>query len=141
MDRGRRGFLARLGAALAGVLGVSAEAAGGQAPQRAVPLLECHVAGTTYAQLPADFEEQLGEGDPLLLRREPDNPADHRAVLVLDASGRKLGYLPRDQNEVISRLLDGDVGVAGEIIGWRREGRWLRIDIRVAAFLPAPHRS
>ena len=34
-----------------------------------------------------------------------------------------------------------DVGVAGEIIGWRREGRWLRIDIRVAAFLPAPHRS
>ncbi|MDQ1314435.1 MAG: hypothetical protein QG662_544 [Pseudomonadota bacterium] len=44
-------------------------------------------------------------GDALTLIREPDNPYDPMAVRV-EWQGRKIGYVPRRENDDVARLLD-----------------------------------
>ena len=44
-------------------------------------------------------------GDALVLVREPDNPYDANAIRV-DWRGYKLGYVPRQENADIARLMD-----------------------------------
>ena len=61
-----------------------------------------HVAGFQYwdgALVLGDLEV----GDELELVPEPDNPHDASAV-ALSYNGSKLGYVPRDDNELISLL-------------------------------------
>jgi len=53
----------------------------------------------------AEVWQELRTGDPLELRREPDNPHDANAVSV-SWRGRKLGYLPRRENAATSWSLD-----------------------------------
>lgn len=48
---------------------------------------------------------RLKLGDPLQLRREPDNPHDVNAVRI-EWQGHTLGYLPGDANQGIARQLD-----------------------------------
>src|SRR5689334_16254010 len=49
--------------------------------------------------------DQLVVGDVLTLIREPENAYDTRAVRV-EWNGRKLGYIPRLENEAVARQLD-----------------------------------
>ena len=44
--------------------------------------------------------------DELTLKREPENEYDEMAILVLNSWGEKLGYVPRKDNFVFSRLMD-----------------------------------
>lgn len=93
-------------------------------------LVECHVAGTSYVALD-DVEPQLAPGQILTCRREPQNAHDALAILILDAQGRKLGYVPRAKNEVLARLMDAGKHLFArlEAKAWRNE--WLRLDVRV----------
>ncbi|MGB5833035.1 MAG: HIRAN domain-containing protein [Thiohalocapsa sp.] len=51
----------------------------------------------------------------LTLRREAGNPHDCNAV-ALHWRGRKLGYLPRQSNLVVARLLDRDRSISARIV-------------------------
>lgn len=79
--------------------------------------LYTYVAGVAYYQA-MTLKDRLRPGDPLLLRREPDNPYDGNAIVVLDARGRKLGYVPRVDNEVPARLMDAGNPLAATIYSW-----------------------
>jgi hypothetical protein len=81
---------------------------------RTFTLYEGTVAGYEYYDGPAVIS-QLRVGDPLLLRREPDNPVDEWAIEVLTASRYKLGYIPRTENALIADLLDQGLKVKAEI--------------------------
>lgn len=70
-----------------------------------IELLNTEVAGTRYHQA-AEHLDALGPGVELLLRRQPQNPHDALAVEVLSSDWIKLGYLPRQKNEPIARLMD-----------------------------------
>ena len=92
--------------------------------------METHVAGTGRRAL-RGIEPTLAEGDHLVLRRELDNPHDAHAIVVLTGGGDKLGYLPRDRNEIPARLMD-----AGKLLFARIEsknwlGDWLQLSARV----------
>jgi hypothetical protein len=58
----------------------------------------------------------LNENDILLLKREPDNPYDCYAVEVF-RDKVKLGYLPRNENMIIARMMDQGVIVKAMITG------------------------
>jgi hypothetical protein len=93
-------------------------------------LMEIHVAGTGRRCL-RGIEPTLAEGDHLVLRRELENPHDAHAIVVLTGGGDKLGYLPRDRNEIPARLMD-----AGKLLFARLEskswlGDWLQLSARV----------
>ena len=63
------------------------------------------VAGSNYV----DWEilyTTLKVGEHLGLRREPENPYDALAIIVVDDNEEKLGYIPRDINLDLARKLD-----------------------------------
>jgi hypothetical protein len=97
---------------------------------REVFLLECHVAGTSHRAL-EEVEPALTPGDLLIFQREPMNPVDSLAIRILDGQGRQLGYVPRERNEVIARLLDAGKVIFGKLDGKEWRGRWLKLDLRV----------
>ena len=68
-------------------------------------LFETYVAGTTHINDTSVFEN-IKVGDRLILQREPQNRFDEKAILVLDSKKRKLGYVPRKDNTVFTRLMD-----------------------------------
>lgn len=65
---------------------------------------ESYVAGYRYHDGKKVWKD-LRVGDALDLVREPDNPFDPNAVRV-DWQGHQLGYVPRLDNEGVSRQLD-----------------------------------
>lgn len=70
-------------------------------------LLQCFVRGFRFYEGPKLLEE-MKEGDMLELVREPDNPHDPCAI-ALHFNRHKIGYIPSEQNELLSRLIDADV--------------------------------
>ena len=47
---------------------------------------------------------------------EPNNPADHRAIMVRDKKDRKIGYIPRKKNEVLFHLMDAGKYLYGIVV-------------------------
>ena len=83
---------------------------------------------------------EMHEGDPLALVREPDNPFDANAIRV-EWSGRKIGYVPRNQNSALARELDAGAAIDARIVklAKHRNGRYLiGYDILVPLHRPRP---
>ena len=68
------------------------------------------IAGTRYVNN-QDVFKRLEKNDPLILEREADNKYDSNAIKVLTIDGEKLGYIPKRDNCIFSRLMD-----AGKIL-------------------------
>jgi predicted KAP-like P-loop ATPase len=69
-----------------------------------IHLFDTYVAGTFHLDDKTVLSE-IEAGDRLTLRRE-DNKFDKKAILVLTSDGKKLGYVPRKDNVIFSRLMD-----------------------------------
>ena len=74
-----------------------------------IPFLTTYVAGTSFVLDEKPLRE-LKEDDELILRRE-NNPYDSKAILVLDSAERKLGYIPRKDNDYLSYMMDDGVAL------------------------------
>ena len=61
---------------------------------REVELLNCNIAGTTFLDLD-EVEPELEKHQLLMLKREPKNKNDDKAILILTEDGQKLGYVPK----------------------------------------------
>ena len=94
-------------------------------------LIECHVAGTHYVEGIGEREPELQIQDIIILQREPGNPHDELAILILDEKGRKLGYVPRKNNEVLARLMDAGKLIFGKLEMKSWEGDWLHLRIKI----------
>ncbi len=93
-------------------------------------LLHCHVAGTTYKDF-ENIEPGVQEGNFLTFKREANNKYDELAISVYDEVGNNIGYVPRDKNEILARLMDGGKLIFGKIKAKEWVGDWLKIDIEV----------
>ncbi len=95
-----------------------------------VELLDCNIAGTTFINL-KDIEPNLKKNQLLVLKREPKNEYDDKAILILTEDGQKLGYVPQERNEILSNLMDAGKLLFGRLDEKNWVGRWLRLDIQV----------
>ena len=91
--------------------------------------LECLVAGTSFRKL-NDVEAALNKEVKLELKREPQNEYDHFAI-ALHFEKHKIGYIPREKNEVIARLMDAGKNFFATIQAKEWEGNWLKVEVRV----------
>ena len=66
-----------------------------------------------------------------MLKREPKNKNDDKAILILTEDGQKLGYVPKEKNEVLSNLMDAGKLLFGRLDEKSWMGPWLRLDIQV----------
>ena len=95
-----------------------------------VELLDCNVAGTTFLDLD-DIEPKLKKHQLLMLQRELKNEYDNNAILILTEEGQKLGYVPQDKNEVLSKLMDAGKLLFGRLNEKNWVDDWLKLDIQV----------
>ena len=72
----------------------------------------------------AEAVKTLNVGDPLVLRREPDNPYDRRAIEIFDGAGRKLGYVPRRDNPAVARMMDAGETMRATVTHVARDWRF-----------------
>lgn len=94
-------------------------------------LMECLVAGTSHVD---DIEEKTAAtstGALLGFLREPGNPHDSLAIQILNQDNLRIGYVPRNRNEVIARLMDAGKLVFGKVENKEQEGTWIKISIKV----------
>lgn len=77
-------------------------------------LFDTYIAGISYIEDQSLFEN-LKVKDHLILRREVQNKFDDKAILVLNDRKQKLGYIPRMDNEIFSRLLDAGKLLTGTV--------------------------
>lgn len=68
-------------------------------------LLVTEVAGSNYVDWETLYAD-LEPGERLELKREPENPHDANAVLVMDEARNKLGYIPAYRNQDLAGRLD-----------------------------------
>lgn len=69
-------------------------------------LCECTLAHTTKIEKVEEIEDSLKMGDKMIFYRELDNPSDPFTIRVETSQRIKLGYIPRQNNIVIARLMD-----------------------------------
>ena len=93
-----------------------------------IMLARMHVAGTDYYGA-KNAAESFSAGDRFVLRREPENRHDKFAIEVLTQDGGKLGYIPRDRNEIPARLMDAGKHLFVQLETFKLRGSWLDISI------------
>jgi hypothetical protein len=98
---------------------------------RDIFLFDTYVAGTGYVEGIEDLEPHLHIDDKLDFFREPDNPHDARAIVVKNADGSKIGYIPKADNTIFSRLMDAGKLLFARIASKEMSGNWLNIEIKV----------
>lgn len=101
--------------------------------ERNIFLLGTYIAGTFYIENMDEIEPGLQEDDRLDLFREPQNPYDKHAIVVKTISGEKLGYIPRKDNLIFSRLMDAGKMLFARIVSKEKQGR--SVEIRIKVFL------
>lgn len=78
-------------------------------------LIKTYVAGLYYIDYIDDIFPLIKAGDKLDLFREASNEYDKHAILV-KYNGQKIGYVPRKDNYILSKLMDGGKQLYG-IVG------------------------
>lgn len=102
------------------------------APLRQTILLdEVYVAGISHLEDP-DIVLELKAGDPVILKREKDNAYDELAVILFDAEGRKLGYVPRRKNAVFARLMDAGKRLSGKVVQLDKRFGYPELEIAIS---------
>lgn len=94
-----------------------------------IHLFDTFIAGTTHLEDQSVLDE-IAEGDKLSLRRE-ENKFDDKAILILDQSGRKLGYIPEKDNLIFSRLMDAGKLLIAKVAGVQMHGSFHKIRIGI----------
>ena len=94
-----------------------------------IHLFDTYIAGTTHLKDTTPLVE-IQAGDELNLQRE-QNRFDDNAILVLDAKGRKLGYVPEKDNLIFARLMDAGKKLTGKVNKFKTKGDFTMIGIGI----------
>ena len=79
-----------------------------------IHLITVHVAGRDYVDDIDEIFPNIKKGDKLDLFREKGNDYDELAILV-KFNGEKIGYVPRNDNEVLANLMDAGKELYGVV--------------------------
>lgn len=99
--------------------------------ERDIYLFDSHVAGTTFISGIKELEPHLNINDRLDFFRESDNEYDPKAIVIKTVNGVKIGYVPKDDNLIFSRLMDAGKLLFGRITNKETKGNWVKIDIKI----------
>lgn len=92
-------------------------------------LFDTYVAGTSHVEGIEELYPHLNIDDKLDFFREPNNQYDKKAIVIKNTDGIKIGYVPKSDNLVFSRLMDAGKLLYGKIIAKEMKGKWIKIKI------------
>ena len=96
---------------------------------REIHLFDSYVAGTTHLADQSVLTE-IKEDDRLRLQRE-ENKFDDKAILVLTADRKKLGYIPEKDNLIFSRPMDAGKKLSAKITKIEKKGSFTKIAVSI----------
>lgn len=99
--------------------------------ERDIYLFDSHVAGTSFIENIEFIVEKLKEDDRLVFYREPDNETDPQAIRIETLTQEKIGYVPRQDNIIFSRLMDAGKVLFAKIVKIELLGKWYKIKIKI----------
>jgi hypothetical protein len=97
---------------------------------REIYLLDIVVAGTTFCTEMDKLEPELLPETVLKMIRQPQNKHDELAIGIYFNSIR-VGWVPMEHNEVISRLMDAGKAFFCRIESTKRKGNWVKINVKI----------
>lgn len=98
---------------------------------RPIYLIDVHIAGTGHIENIKELEPALTVGMKLKFLRDAKNAHDSNAIEIQNEAGNKLGFIPRDKNEILSRLMDAGKLLYGTLKTKEFINDWLKITIEV----------
>ncbi len=99
--------------------------------ERDIYLFDTYVAGTTHIDDIENIGIKIKEEDRLVFYREPENPHDPQAIRIETLAKEKIGYVPRQDNIIFSRLMDAGKVLFAKVIEKEMRGSWLKIKIKI----------
>ena len=99
--------------------------------ERDIYLFDTYVAGTSHIEGIENIGSHINDGDRLVFYREPENEHDPQAIRIENLNGEKIGYVPRKDNVVFSRLMDAGKVLFAKVIEKEMKGKWLKIKIKI----------
>lgn len=97
---------------------------------REIFLLDIVVAGTSFCKEIDELEPELIPETKLKMIRHPQNEYDELAIGFY-FNGTRIGWVPQELNEVISRLMDAGKAFFCRIAETKRKNKWLKIDAKI----------
>lgn len=96
---------------------------------REIHLFDSYIAGTTHLD-DSTVLDKIKAGDMLNLQRE-SNKFDSNAILMLNADGKKLGYVPEKDNLIFARLMDAGKLLKAKIRDITMKGSFKQISVGI----------
>lgn len=97
---------------------------------REIFLLDIVVAGTTFCEQIHELEPNLLPETVLKMIRDPKNEYDELAIGIY-YNGMRIGWVPQEMNEVISRLMDAGKAFFCRIVSTERKQNWVKIKAKI----------
>lgn len=97
---------------------------------REIFLLDIVVAGTSFCEEIGALEPELIPETKLKMLRHPKNEYDELAIGIYYNEIR-IGWVPQEMNEVISRLMDAGKAFFCRVTSIKRKNKWLKIDAKI----------
>jgi len=98
---------------------------------RQIYLISASIAGAFYVDGIHDLLDKIIPGAKLRFIREPDNKYDKLAILVKDQDDNKLGYVPREKNPILARLMDAGKLIYGTVKTINNDDDYINIEIEI----------
>lgn len=94
-------------------------------------LFDSFVAGTTHIKNIEEIYQTIEKDDKLVFYREPENEYDPQAIRIETLKKEKVGYVPRQDNIIFSRLMDAGKNIFAKVETKEMKGKWARIYIKI----------
>ncbi len=104
---------------------------GALAKKPGILLVECKVAGTSHVDDIVGKMATVTTGARLELRRDKSNAWDSDAIAVMNPCGERIGFIPQNQNSILSRLMDGGKKLYAIVMSKKTEDRFFSVAIGV----------
>ena len=94
-------------------------------------LISARIAGSYYVDNIHELLEQMKEGSKLHFFREPENKYDNLAIVVKNHNKEKLGYVPREQNPILARLMDAGKLIYGTVKKIENDESYINVEMEI----------
>jgi len=94
-------------------------------------LITASVAGSYYVDNIHDLLGEIKAGDKLHFIREPENKYDELAIVVKDKNNNKLGFVPRNKNPILARLMDAGKMIYGTVKSASDDNNYINIEMEI----------
>jgi hypothetical protein len=99
--------------------------------EKEIFLFDTYIAGTSYIEGFKDGSLSVEKGEKLEFYREPNNEFDKNAIVMKNHNSIKVGYVPREDNIIFSRLMDAGKELYGKVTNVETRGDLLKIRVKI----------